>query len=278
MTSRMRMQLLLDTVNRHKGREAHAKGECCLEASLAAAEVIRIGMNGARTAPEAPAAPTPEPVKKYRAQPGRAATVPQLRYLEALLKQRDVSNYFQAEANRILRSDNPLFDDASRTIEQMVRMPKLPEPVREATPRQVFTVSRLLEQRIWPDEVEAASLNFQQARDLIGALLEAPKKTGASSGTLPEVGIYLFEGEYYKIQVAVHGSGRRMCKKLDLASGCFKRQGGMSGKLTAEHRVTVEQAREFGALYGQCVCCGAVLTDDAHAKEGIGPVCKKKYF
>lgn len=38
-------------------------------------------------------------------------------------------------------------------------------------------------------------------------------------------------------------------------------------------RLTLEQAQEFGRLYGVCGICGATLTDETSIAAGIGPVC-----
>lgn len=45
-----------------------------------------------------------------------------------------------------------------------------------------------------------------------------------------------------------------------------------------EHRMTTAQAAEFGQLTGACCCCGNLLTDPQSIADGIGPVCKRKYF
>lgn len=44
----------------------------------------------------------------------------------------------------------------------------------------------------------------------------------------------------------------------------------------ADQRMTLEQAKQFGAIYGVCCNCGATLTDEGSIEAGIGPVCAKK--
>jgi hypothetical protein len=48
--------------------------------------------------------------------------------------------------------------------------------------------------------------------------------------------------------------------------------------LKPEHKLTLEQAREFGMIYGSCVVCARTLTDELSIALGIGPVCGKREF
>ncbi len=40
--------------------------------------------------------------------------------------------------------------------------------------------------------------------------------------------------------------------------------------------MTLEQAQEFGKLYGVCCRCAADLTDEDSIARGMGPVCAGK--
>ena len=40
--------------------------------------------------------------------------------------------------------------------------------------------------------------------------------------------------------------------------------------------MTLEEAKEFGKLYGICCRCAAILTDENSIREGIGPICAQK--
>lgn len=90
-------------------------------------------------------------------------------------------------------------------------------------------------------------------------------------------GIYLMDGQVFKVQKAVHGSGHLYAKLLDTATKKFVYAPGMVGKLRAEHKMTLEQAKEYGALYGICCNCCATLTNEVSIEAGIGPVCAKKF-
>lgn len=95
-------------------------------------------------------------------------------------------------------------------------------------------------------------------------------------------------GDIYKVQVAVHGSGKLYAKvlvKLDepeIKRGKethyeFVMARGAIMNIKPEWRLTAEDAAEFGHLYGCCIRCGAVLTDEASIERGIGPDCAKKF-
>lgn len=96
-----------------------------------------------------------------------------------------------------------------------------------------------------------------------------------------EDGMYLLDGMIYKVQHAVHGSGRQYAKRLVPPEQRGQRAEfvyapGAAARLAPEHRMTVEQAREFGALYGTCVRCGRVLTREDSIERMMGEVCASK--
>lgn len=96
-----------------------------------------------------------------------------------------------------------------------------------------------------------------------------------------EDGMYLLDGEIYKIQYAVHGSGKPYAKRLvppatEGERARFDYAPGMVRKLRPEHRMSLEQAREYGELYGVCVRCGAVLTKEKSIERAMGDTCAGK--
>lgn len=101
-------------------------------------------------------------------------------------------------------------------------------------------------------------------------------------------GMYRKAGSIYKVQKAVHGSGRNYAKRLvetgvkDPKTGKnkwrFEYAQGFVYELRPEHALTIEQAKEFGALYGTCCVCGRTLTREESIEAGIGPVCAAKAF
>lgn len=94
-----------------------------------------------------------------------------------------------------------------------------------------------------------------------------------------EEGMYKKDGVIYKVQVAHHGSGKPYAKLLrqdPSGKWMFIYAPGMVRELGPEHKLTLEQAKEFGALYGTCCVCGRVLTNEESIAVGIGPVCAGK--
>jgi len=114
----------------------------------------------------------------------------------------------------------------------------------------------------------------------------------------------------FKVQRAIHGSGLLYAKKLTTTTTCpghldasdpsafdapyvycedtdtcpskntkitFDYMPGVIRKLRPEHRMSLEQAKEYGALYGTCIRCGRTLTDEDSIENQIGPVCTR-YF
>jgi hypothetical protein len=112
-----------------------------------------------------------------------------------------------------------------------------------------------------------------------------------------EEGFYLLGDQIYKVQIAVHGSGRPYAKRLHIdeltdlelspelrrpgrkvCHGTWVYEPGLIKRLRPEHRLTAEKAVELGKLYGMCVRCGATLTNEESIERGIGPICARKGF
>lgn len=67
---------------------------------------------------------------------------------------------------------------------------------------------------------------------------------------------------------------RLYAEKMNAQTGKFEYERGLVYNLG--ERMTLEQAREWGARLGRCAICGAKLTDNKSVDDGIGPVCIKK--
>jgi len=86
-------------------------------------------------------------------------------------------------------------------------------------------------------------------------------------------GMYAKGGEVYKVQRAVHGSGHLYVKRLDKATQSFEYAPGILRQLTMADRMTLAEAKAYGALYGVCCVCARTLTNEESIAAGIGPVC-----
>lgn len=103
-------------------------------------------------------------------------------------------------------------------------------------------------------------------------------KRSTAKSDAPE-GFHLLDGEIYKVQIAVHGSGRPYAKHLAVSvvggasKGKWEYAPGLTRNLNGDTLLTKDQAQEYGKLYGVCCICGATLTNETSIEAGIGPVC-----
>lgn len=114
----------------------------------------------------------------------------------------------------------------------------------------------------------------------IDRLIAKVKELRAAATLGIEDGMYVMDDIVYKVQHAVHGSGQQYAKELipngEGEKARFVYAPGVVRKLRPEHRMTVEQAKEWGALYGTCVRCGTLLTAEDSIERMMGPVCATK--
>jgi hypothetical protein len=131
-------------------------------------------------------------------------------------------------------------------------------------------------------EVTKHELGYAAART--GPVIKAAKPKSFSPENL-EDGFYLHNMIVYKVIVAVHGSGKKYAKKLDI-SGSWIYAAGAIKLLRPEHKMNLEQALTIGKiysknvdsrLYGRCFRCGRTLTDETSIGRGIGPDCYGKF-
>jgi len=106
---------------------------------------------------------------------------------------------------------------------------------------------------------------------------------GGFEGLPVSAGMYERQGDIYKVQQAVHGSGNLYAKIwvwIDQVEsegrGKFQYAPGAIRSLTAKDKMPLEKAQQFGKIYGVCCVCGRTLTDERSIAEGIGPVCAGK--
>ena len=147
----------------------------------------------------------------------------------------------------------------------------------------------------------ADGLDVATASRIIDWLRVQPRKDVVD--VVLEDGMYRVDGTIFKVQHAVHGSGRQYAKKLVGHRYCdghestgghitycngdcrpaweiewkFEMAPGMIRRLCPEHKMSLADAKKFGALYGTCCVCGRTLTDEVSIKAGIGPVCAQKF-
>lgn len=57
----------------------------------------------------------------------------------------------------------------------------------------------------------------------------------------------------------------------------FEYRGAAERFVKGMRKMTLDEAKEFGAIYGVCCNCGATLTAEDSIEAGIGPVCAKRF-
>jgi len=84
-------------------------------------------------------------------------------------------------------------------------------------------------------------------------------------------GIYLNQQGIFKLYRTQ--SGYLFAKHLQ-KDGTWVGFPGAANKLRPETKMTLEQAKHYGKMYGMCIVCGRTLTDEESIAKGIGPVCE----
>jgi uncharacterized protein DUF6011 len=95
------------------------------------------------------------------------------------------------------------------------------------------------------------------------------------------------DGVIFKVQIAVHGSGKLYAKqmtKLEIprivrgkeVTYEFTYVPGAVKRLRPEWKMTREEAAAWGKLYGSCCRCGITLTQESSIEQGMGDWCYGK--
>jgi len=99
-------------------------------------------------------------------------------------------------------------------------------------------------------------------------------------------------GEIFKVYRTVHGANQLVAKRLMMLDDSYSKtvrgkqvevkaefvyagKAGLRG-LTAEMKMTLEEGKKYGAIYGVCVRCAATLTREESIERAMGPVCAGK--
>jgi len=106
----------------------------------------------------------------------------------------------------------------------------------------------------------------------------APQRPSAEPHAyVSEPGMYRVDGRIFKV-LPSRSSDRHYAKELLGESDTgyrFEYASGAMRLIRAEHKMTEDEAREFGRVTGHCCNCAKLLTDPKSIEDGIGPVCKK---
>lgn len=161
--------------------------------------------------------------------------------------------------------------------------------VRTASAKQVAFVTKLMQERHPEADWQAAAdiviaAGGAAVSKAIDALLATPKPKAAArppaAFTPPrnapvEMGMYRkADGTMYRVYPARAG-GHLLAKKLTTTPDGFEFQyaGAAQRFVSADERMTLEEAKAFGHQFGICCVCAALLTDPVSVEAGIGPIC-----
>jgi hypothetical protein len=144
---------------------------------------------------------------------------------------------------------------------------------------------------MWFEMEELPILAQSDASKFIDALKKLaykPKEsTEPAKPIATEPGIYKVGDKIYKVKfnragTNMYASELKLSDYVDEVGkreAYFEYAGGLKKLgITADAKLSYEQAKQFGALYGSCICCGRLLTNELSIALGIGPVCGGRQF
>lgn len=103
---------------------------------------------------------------------------------------------------------------------------------------------------------------------------------GYQDGRADERGLYLLKDKIYKL-VPSQGTGRLYAKQLvqkeEGGKFIWAYAKGVVYDIKRKHKLTAEQASEFGEQFGVCVNCFADLTRGESVRRGYGPKCAENH-
>jgi len=152
-----------------------------------------------------------------------------------------------------------------------------------ATESQISYAQSLLASREVSDTFRASlgditALSKREISSVIDSLRSFPYAPRESRTTAPvvalEVGVYFKEGVVYRVKVS-QSSGRPYATKL--VGGSFQYDPSYIRAISADDKMTLEQACDYGIQFGVCCACGRELTDEVSVARGIGPVCARRF-
>ena len=138
-----------------------------------------------------------------------------------------------------------------------------------------------------PTNCTEARASITAAKDMVSQLRTQARNLPAQpTATVQRIvvieGLYIIgdaetDGTVFKVQHAVHGSGRLYAKRLTSDGVFVHAPGAIRDLATQGRKLSLEEAKSYGKLYGTCIRCGRTLTDETSIAAGIGPICAEKF-
>lgn len=216
----------------------------------------------------------------------RVASDKQVGFLRSLLATRDTSRLGELQAALVTKARSELTGEqlskrlATDVISILVELPtKSGVPgVKMASDKQKDFVASLAADR--GVEIDTNDLTAEKAGKIIEDLLKNTPPRGLRPKVASELepGIYRNSGGIHRVYKG-RTSGRMLAKLLVGSSEegwHFEYEGAAYRFVKAIDRMSLEEAKAFGADFGTCCVCAATLTDPESIRKGIGPICEGK--
>lgn len=127
------------------------------------------------------------------------------------------------------------------------------------------------------NHVRGCYLTAETVDQQIEILRQSLTSSPVTRAKVTEDGIYFSNDRYFKVvwNQARTSLWAKVWSPSDdrIDKGSWEYKPGAIRDLFADEKVTAMQAAGFGLLYGQCVFCSRVLTDERSIAVGYGPSC-----
>lgn len=278
------LQMMRNIVREHgQGKADHGSGYCCQLATSYTRKITahEAAVKGIQEA-EAKGEPVFSPASERQAQ-----------YIRSLARRTPLhllAPDTRTKVERVQAQNEISRTDAKTVIDELLSVQRVSIPTddtaratRLITSAQLGFLKKLLAEREHNHELDLANLAdlpMARASELITDLKAAPFKGQSKVKGLAKVevaeGAYQVGDDVYKVKTAVHGSGSLYASRWNAEDEKWVYVGqSVFPLLTAETKMTAEQAKAWGKLYGRCVRCHLPLTDEISQAHGYGKTCAK---
>ncbi len=276
-TQRMMEGVIAD----HSTRTEHDR-HCC---ALADEYASRLGAQAPQAA-TAPAAKVPAP----REEPFETvfASDRQLDYILSLGRRvgQELISQEHRDQLKTVRNGEIITREEARGLIEVLKAQTDQRPQRPSD-RQIGFLHSLLKKHVWEGEIDFEGLTMSGASEIIAELKKAPlrvkteteKPAKAAPRTdryIPEAGYYFLDGVYYQVREPKVEGGAFYGYRWSPEAEAWRYDGQKRFRLlTADKKLTAEQATVFGKTYGKCIVKGCGLTHPRSIELGYGPTCAK---
>lgn len=208
----------------------------------------------------------------------------QVNFIKSLMAQRNTASLVRLPGSEDI--ENMSLAGARDLIDKLLACPAKAGVIqaRMATDKQVayaisLTVRKMGQEKADSVEATAMAMTMSEISTVIERLKAMPDYTPAkTSETVAESvsleGMHKLGDRIFKVQTSQQ-SGREYAKEL--IDGSFEYTAGAIRLLSAETKMSLEDAKAYGKLYGTCCVCARTLTRETSIEAGIGPICAGKF-